>query len=295
MLWSWAIGLGLVITGGSYPPLVMAETNIKADLTQQQIIERILPVRVVYLGEIHDSEADRVAKANIIRSLHRQRGRANNSIAIGMEMFQRPFQQTVDLYLAGKISETDFLDRSEYQKRWGFDWKYYVDVVRFAKKNRIPIIALNAPTEVTRKVAKQGIESLTPTDKQYIPPLSEIDRSNIAYRDRLFASYQQHKATAQLNSKTFDRFYTAQLLWDETMAESIANFAIANPNRQIVVIAGQAHIAYGEGIPDRVRRRLINRPNSNSFSQATILLSTDKATADLKPQPTDFIWKILDR
>ena len=41
----------------------------------------------------------------IIKDLHR-RGR---NIAIGMEMFQRPFQKALDDYIEGKIDEREFL------------------------------------------------------------------------------------------------------------------------------------------------------------------------------------------
>jgi uncharacterized iron-regulated protein len=276
------------ITGGQYLSAKTSDANFSS--SQQQIIDRIKPKRIIYLGEIHDSEIDRQAKLAIVRSLHGKGAK----LAIGMEIFQRPFQGALDRYVAGQISESQLLLQTEYAKRWGFDWKYYADIVRFAKDNRLPIIALNTPTEVTRKVAKQGIESLTAAERQYIPPVAQLDRSNLAYRDRIFASYQQHKATAQLNSKTFDRFYTSQLLWDETMAEATANFAIANPTYQTIVIAGQAHIAYGEGIPNRVLRRLKDRPKFTSFSQATILLSADKNTANLQPKPADYIWAAVE-
>jgi len=44
-------------------------------------------------------------------------------------------------------------------------------------------------------------------------------------------------------------------LWDETMAESAAKYMQANPEKTFVVIAGNGHLEYGYGIPDRVKRR----------------------------------------
>ena len=40
------------------------------------------------------------------------------------------------------------------------------------------------------------------------------------------------------------------------MAMTIADFKTANPDTQVVVLAGNGHVIYGHGIPDRVERRL---------------------------------------
>jgi uncharacterized iron-regulated protein len=40
------------------------------------------------------------------------------------------------------------------------------------------------------------------------------------------------------------------------MAATAAEFYQRHPQTQLVIIAGQAHIRYGYGIPDRVTRRL---------------------------------------
>jgi uncharacterized iron-regulated protein len=192
--------------------------------------------------------------------------------------------------LAGKITELELLERTEYEQRWGFDWKYYAPILQFARTHRLPVVALNTPTEITRKVARSGIEHLTPADRTYIPPIDQIDRTNHAYRDWLFQIYQEHQKTATINSKSFDRFYTAQLLWDETMAEGVANFVKRNPDRQLVAIVGQAHIIYGYGIPSRVSRRLAQLPNASKFSQATVLLSHADPATPSPPQAADLIW-----
>ena len=199
-------------------------------------------------------------------------------------MFQRPTQPILDRYLAGNITAAELRQQSEFDKRWGFKWEYYAPILEFAKAQRLPLIALNTPTEITRKASKQGLESLTKAELQYIPPIAEIDRTNIEYRGMISASYQQHAGIVSIASRSFDRFYTAQLLWDETMAERVAIFAQQNPDRQTIVLAGSSHIIYGYGIPDRVQRRLA----SSKFSQKTVLLSHD--VDPQQPQPADFIW-----
>jgi uncharacterized iron-regulated protein len=204
-------------------------------------------------------------------------------------MFQRPAQPLLDRYLAGKITIAALRQQTEFDKRWGFKWESYAPILEFAKINRLQIIALNTPTEITRKVAKQGLESLTTAELQYIPPIAEIDRSNAKYQQMILASYQQHAGIVSIASKSFDRFYTAQLLWDETMAERTANFAQQNPDYQTIVLAGRSHIIYGYGIPDRVLRRL----DRSKFNQKTVLFSHD---GDLEPpKVADFSWNPIPK
>jgi uncharacterized iron-regulated protein len=261
--------------------LLAVEVNANSSLnqftpTQQQVLQAITPAKIIYLGETHDSATDHADQLAILEYLYQQKKSAQKSdqpsLAIGLEMFQKPYQPIINQYLAGKISETQLVAQTEYQKRWGWPWQNYAPLFQFAKAHQIPIIALNTPSEVLRKVAKGGMDSLTATDFQYIPAATEIDKSNQTYRDLILASYRQHKAQALATSPDFDRFHTAQLLWDETMAATAAEFQQKYPQTQLVVIAGQAHIRYGYGIPARVSRRL-----AKNILQKSVILSSDEA------------------
>ena len=55
---------------------------------------------------------------------------------------------------------------------------------------------------------------------------------------------------------TPERYYEAQVLWDETMADAAANWLEHRaPARQLVIVAGQAHCRHS-AIPARIERRL---------------------------------------
>ncbi|MEG4517381.1 MULTISPECIES: ChaN family lipoprotein [unclassified Microcoleus] len=251
--------------------------------TNQEILQQLVQAKVVYLGETHDSAEDHQAQLKIIREMQRQ----NRKIAIAMEMFQRPFQSAIDNYLAGKLTEQQLVEQTEYDRRWRFPWESYAPILRFAALNQLPVLALNTPSEVTRKVASQGLESLTAEEKKHIPPISEIRTDNAEYRQLLLEVYQQHQKAEQGNSTGFERFLQAQVLWDETMAEKIAQFIQANPDYQVVVLAGKGHIMYGYGIPSRVERRLgVGNVKVRSVlfnSIENLPLSADRPIAD-------FVW-----
>jgi uncharacterized iron-regulated protein len=249
--------LGLMMAG-----LCLSAQASSFTPTQQQILEELSPANIVYLGEIHDRPLDHQNQLAIIQHLYQKKPR----LVIGLEMFQKPYQRSIDRYLAGQISETELVKQTEYQKRWGFPWENYAPLLRFAKEHKLKVIALNAPTEITRKVAKQGLAGLAPADFKYIPPIKDIDKSNATYRQLIQESFNQHQSVA--NSKGWERFYETQLVWDETMAATIAEFYQQHPGDRFVAIAGQAHIKDGYGIPDRVARRLVGR----KFKQKSVIL-----------------------
>lgn len=282
---AWSLGIFFLCTTPTYAespstPLQQEQQQ----LTQQQILQELVKANVVYLGETHNSPEDHKAQLEILQALHQQ----NPKIAIAMEMFQRPFQDVLDQYLAGKITEAQLVEQSEYDKRWGFPWEYYAPILRLAKVNQLPVLALNTPTEVTRKVARSGLESLTTDERRYIPPFSEVRTDNADYRKMAQEVYEQHHQAGHGNSTSFERFFTAQVLWDETMAEKIAQFVKANPGYQVVVLAGKSHIVYGYGIPSRVARRL----NNNQLVQRSVLLGvSQEAQSAGEKAIADYFWQ----
>lgn len=233
-----------------------------------QSIQPLLEADVVYLGERHDSAADHRAQLEIIQRLQAE----NVQVAIALEMFQRPFQPVIDRYLAGEITEADLVAQTEYEQRWGFPWEFYAPILRLAQEQGLPVLALNAPSEVVRQVARQGLDSLEGDDFRYIPPLEDIDTTNEAYQAFVFSAFGAHGAHGDMD---FDNFFTAQVLWDETMAETIAAFRQENPDYQVVVLAGQGHVVYGYGIPERVSRRL-----ESSLNQHIVLLNPPEAATE---------------
>jgi uncharacterized iron-regulated protein len=279
--WLWAGLLGILILG--MPAAEAASTD------SSEILQSLASADVMYLGETHDRPEDHQIQLEILQTLYQQKCQPSVScLAIALEMFQRPDQDDINQYLAGTLTEQQLLEQTQYQQRWGFPWEYYAPILRFAKEHQLPVLALNTPTEVTHKVARQGLESLTPEEQTYIPPLTEIRTDNPEYRQMLLDSYQQHQGTDHA-SQNFERFFTAQVLWDETMAEGIAQFLKTQPNYQLLVLVGQAHIAYGYGIPSRVNRRLEKQP----LIQRSVLLSFPQA--ELLPKDrliADFIWHL---
>ena len=260
-----------------------------------QMLDDLAQADVVYLGETHHQLLDHQMQQVLIEGLYHRYlanaadSRPPGSFAIALEMFQRPFQPLLDQYIAGDISEADLREQSEFDIRWGFPWEYYAPILRFAQAHRIPLLALNAPAEITTQIARQGISSLSEEQLQWISPLSELDLSEPDYAQLLQRFYEEIHANHS-NSSDFDQFFLIQTLWDESMADGIANFLKSQQRAQVLVLAGQGHIVYNFGIPNRVARRQIQM--SESITQRTILLSpeVDGFALDTSVPLADYLW-----
>ncbi|HUL31891.1 MAG TPA: ChaN family lipoprotein, partial [Thermodesulfobacteriota bacterium] len=238
------------------PPVAVETTAPK---TFAEVMERVAGKKIVYVGENHDQFSHHAMELEVIKDLYRR----GKKIAIGMEMFQRPFQKALDDYMEGQIGERDFLRATQYFKRWGFDYNLYRPILDFARSERIPVVALNLRQEIVDKVFGGGFDSLSEKERELVP--SQMDFSDDAYRERLQKIFRQHE---DFSAKNFNFFYQAQVLWDETMAESIDEFLKTHPSNQMVVLAGNGHLAYGSGIPKRTARR-------NGYDYSIILNDAD--------------------
>ena len=249
--------------------------DVSALKTLSNVIEGVSGKKIVYVGEYHDRFAHHNVELQIIRGLFRK----DPKIAVGMEMFQRPFQKTLDEYIGGSIDEREFLNKTEYFKRWGFDYNLYKPILDYARAEKIPVIALNLSREITDTVAKTGMDSLTGDERKDVP--DQMDFSDTEYRDRLKEVFGQHGSSSERN---FDFFYEAQVLWDEGMARSIDEYLRKEPDRRMIVVAGLGHLAYGSGVPKRTFRR-------NGYAYATVLsdVAIDRDIADyvVFPQPLE--------
>jgi uncharacterized iron-regulated protein len=288
LAWSAQFG-GFAVAANVSDTLTATVVDVRSQqsLLPPEVLPKLARAHVVYLGETHDSAADHQAQFAIIQSLYQ----LNPKIVIGMEMFQRPFQSVLDDYLAGKIPETDLIERTQYKKRWGYPWEFYAPIVRFAQQKQLPVVALNTPSEVSRRVARTGLDSLTLADLRFIPPRSAIMVEPDTYRQRIRQIYDEmHHGKG--NSSSFERFFQVQVLWDETMAERIAQILQQRPGVLVVVLVGQGHLLYGEGIPQRVARRRFAQPDLQQ--QSVLLNPTDEIRTATAGTIADYFWYSQD-
>ncbi|MBI5439763.1 MAG: ChaN family lipoprotein, partial [Deltaproteobacteria bacterium] len=138
-----------------------------------------------------------------------------------------------------------------FAKVWAENWgasSYadYREILRYARESSIPLVALNAGKELRSAVRAGGIEGLDPQLAKDLPEIHPDDY----HRGVTLAILAGHS----MPIKDLEAFYRVQVLWDETMARSAADF-LESPEgrgRRLVVLAGGNHVRHGFGIPRRL-------------------------------------------
>ena len=216
-------------------------------LTEDELYPHLAHYRVVYVGESHDSIDDHAVQLSVLTAMNQRfPGRA----ALGMEMLRRPSQPDVDAFLAGELTEKEFL--RVWQKNWGpRSFPYYRDILLYWKEQGISVLALNSGRDLDGALRTGTIEELEPG---FVERLPEMDLDDPYYRATIEGFFGGHEG----GSNHMEIFNRIQVLRDETMADTAAKF-LRSPegaDKRLVIFAGGNHVRYGYGIPRRLFRRV---------------------------------------
>lgn len=216
----------------------------------ESIMDSLASSRVVYVGETHVNQADHLLQLRVVRAMHKR----YPDLAIGMEMFNKSAQEALDKYVNGELEEREFISESSYFKNWGYDYRLYRDIMVFARRNGLPVVALNLDKEiVSNTFRKGGISGLSEEEKEGLP--EERDLGLPGYQERLGRAFASHSGP-HFSADKMVHFIQAQALWDETMAESVADYLKENPEKKMIVLVGSGHVYKDTGMPPRVARRI---------------------------------------
>ena len=218
--------------------------------TQQDVITRAAKASVVLLGETHVNADHHRWQLQTLVALHA----ARPNMVIGFEMFPRRVQAVLDQWVAGELTEKEFLRAVEWDKVWNSDANLYLPLFHFARMNHIPMLALNIETKLRHQVAEKGFYGVPVEEREGLTRPAEPSQ---AYLDYLLPIYKQHdrkdkkKGKISQDDPDFRRFIAGQQLWDRAMAQ-ILQKALTEPldsEKPLVVgVMGTGHVLHGFGV-----------------------------------------------
>jgi len=259
-------------------------------LDEKTLLDMLADARVIFVSEVHDSPGAHRVQAEIIQGLSR---RFPGGVVVGMEMFPHTVQESLDRWNAGTLSGEEF--QRLWRRCWGERYELYRPVFNVIRKNRIPVIGLNAPKSVIRKLFLMGFPRLSPEIRRQLP---EMDFTDPYERQFLTAIFKGHS----MGSGQLNRFILIQIFWEETMAEHAARYLKSHEGRskKMIILAGEDHIQYGFGIPRRLFRRLPDtyytvKPQYISLSGIPPGRIMGVKLPSLPLPVADFLWFIRDR
>lgn len=248
-------------------------------ISESVLLEHLTHAKYILIGESHDSQNDHDIQKHLVDKL------GKNSL-VGFEMFQRPFQPVLDRFSKGEISEAEMLQQTQWSTRWGFKLKMYSPIWTSAKNQGANLVALNLRKELTKRIASQGIEGLSKHERADIV---DFDLSDLSYRAWLRDIFESHGG--KMPEEKMQNFFEAQVLWDETMADTAVNSLTKSPAKRIIIMVGRGHVEWDWGIPSRIRRRLGILYGNKSVK---VLIPSDGKLPNIetlkKRRFADYIW-----
>lgn len=223
-----------------------ADTVIKTkdSLSIKDIIMYTENNEVIFVGEHHNMFSHHINQLEIIKNIYELKP----NLVIGLEMFQKKYQSVLNNYIAGRITEKELLQQTNYFDNWGYDFNLYAPIFKFAQNNKIPLVALNIDRNITKKIFEGNYDNITNDEWLELP--KNINILNDEYRSNLEEFFKMHPSS----NKKFNNFYLAQNIWDEIMAQNIIEYKDSNSNPTMVVLAGSGHLGKNSGIPLRYKR-----------------------------------------
>lgn len=214
--------------------------------------------RVVLLGEQHDDAEHHRWQLQVLGALHARRP----DLVLGFEMFPRRVQPALDRWVAGELSEADFLREADWDEVWGFDARLYLPLFHFARMNRIPMLALNVDNALVREVGRVGLDAVPAERREGVgqpAPLQPGYRAALLEAFRMHVRASPHGDKEAGDSPAFRHFTEAQLLRDRAFAEGMAAAAARIDAPLVVGIIGAGHMRHGHGVPQQLAALGIDR------------------------------------
>lgn len=258
--------------------------------------------QAVCIGESHSDPHHHWAQLQLLERLAIK----GSKFATGMEMFGRPFQAVIDEFVAGRLTEKGLLERTDWKKRWSFDWELYAPLVRLTVERGGQLLALNVSNELRDKWKRRDDVALSDKDQIKIPSVDLSDKEHRSWFRFLMESMRKdhgdksghtypgasggagpakhkapiptppahepkeapaHKAPtdpglASVKKETkpdfIDSIYPVQVLWDETMATTGAEWLKEDAERRLIIIAGNGH-CHDSAIVGRMKSRGVDK------------------------------------
>jgi uncharacterized iron-regulated protein len=107
-------------------------------VANSELIKKLQTASLVFLADFHALNQSQRTHVRLLRNLKK----AHESVLL-LECFQEKHQSELDQFLAGELSESQFLQKIDWEQNWGFPWENYKPLVDWALKHKVPIVALN--------------------------------------------------------------------------------------------------------------------------------------------------------
>jgi uncharacterized iron-regulated protein len=213
----------------------------------EEIIEMTMGKDYVLIGESHKNICDHKVQQRLVAAL----ADTETPPAIGLEMIAVDMQPILDDFGKGQVEVDALEEELQWSTRWGYPFSFFRGLFAIAQQHSLPVAGLNVPSSVTKKLSKEGMDSLTEDERALLP--AQIVKPGVEQMAMLDMIFAQHDGRDADNATQRNNFIQTQSIWDSKMAEQ----AVALHRKYdwpVVIIAGYGHVEHGWGIARRIRK-----------------------------------------
>ncbi|BFK76242.1 hypothetical protein I3500192B8_07310 [Acidaminococcus intestini] len=202
---------------------------------------------IIFFGEEHTNALSHKREFELLTELYRL---VPDRLVLSLEMLEKDVQASLDAYLAGRMTEMEFLKVSRPWPNYERDYRHLVE---FAKKKGLPVLAANVPRRVASHVVQHGSTTgLVLEDAQYLP--KDLEPLTGEYREKFRRVMKQNAGVMPLGTTRKEAFYKAQCIKDAVMAEALMTYLDAHPDAVMFHVTGSFHMEDGLGTAAYVRK-----------------------------------------
>lgn len=140
-------------TGGNSPAIERYYREYTREFKRYQSVssygelhQTLLDSDLVLIGDYHTLRQSQQAALRLL-----QRAAADSRPAcLGVEMILAEHQECLDSYMAGTLSDGDFLRAVQYHRTWNFDWENYRPLFAEARRLGVRVLGINHPARGPR-------------------------------------------------------------------------------------------------------------------------------------------------
>jgi uncharacterized iron-regulated protein len=116
------------------------------------LIQACVHSDIIFLGDYHALPSCQVFEARLLREIASRSERA----ILCVEMVYGRQQRILDRFMAGDISEDEFLRRIRYDLEWGYDWQSFRPLFQAARESSVPVYGIDCePRSGFRHIRKR--------------------------------------------------------------------------------------------------------------------------------------------
>jgi uncharacterized iron-regulated protein len=187
---------------------------------------------VVAFGEFHDDVEGARFEERLWRLVTAAPDARPGTLA--MEFFERDVQPALDAYLAGSLDETEFAKRARQGPGYP---KAHRPLVEHAKAAGRPVVAANAPRSLVTAYRKQEAPYA-----EWKAGLATEQQAALPRGTSVIEDAYREKFMALMGAERGARIFKAQSLWDDAMAEAVADRRAAHPSERVLLVVGAFHV-----------------------------------------------------